>query len=146
MFGRAPRWLPARKCCGRRRVKGIRSMSEAQTSGRFVVQRHQARTLHFDFRLEKEGVFKSWAVPKGLPEEAGVQRLAIATEDHELTFSDFAGEIPGLVVIMLAFRRSMREFRDRLYTRHCRQASARKTIRRSDGPAPLGFEPCTVAV
>ena len=56
-----------------------------------MVQRHQARTLHYDFRLEKDGVFKSWAVPKGLPEEPGVQRLAIATEDHELAFGDFQG-------------------------------------------------------
>ena len=70
-------------------------MSEAQTSGRFVVERHQARTLHYDFRLEKDGVFKSWAVPKGLPEQPGVQRLAIATEDHALAFGDFQGEIPA---------------------------------------------------
>ena len=70
-------------------------MAEVQTTGRFVVQRHQARTLHYDFRLEKDGVFKSWAVPKGLPEQPGVQRLAIATEDHVLAFGDFAGEIPA---------------------------------------------------
>jgi bifunctional non-homologous end joining protein LigD len=70
-------------------------MSETRTSGRFVVQMHQARTLHFDFRLEKDGVFKSWAVPKGLPEEPGVQRLALATEEHDLAFGDFAGPIPA---------------------------------------------------
>ncbi len=70
-------------------------MSAVQTSARFVVQRHQARSLHFDFRLEKEGVFKSWAVPKGLPEEPGLQRLAIATEDHDLAFGDFEGQIPA---------------------------------------------------
>ena len=70
-------------------------MSEAQTSGRFVVQRHQARTLHHDFRLERDGVFKSWAVPKGLPVEPGLQRLAIATEDHDLAFGDFQGRIPA---------------------------------------------------
>ena len=61
---------------------------------RFVVQRHQARTLHFDFRLEHEGVFKSWAVPKGIPEEIGVRRLAIQTADHALEFGEFEGEIP----------------------------------------------------
>ncbi len=70
-------------------------MCEARTSARFVVERHQARTLQYAFRLEKDGVFESWAVPKGLPEEPGVQRLAIATEDHELAFGEFLGEIPA---------------------------------------------------
>ncbi len=70
-------------------------MPEPQPTGRFVVQRHQARTLHYDFRLERDGVFKSWAVPKGLPEEPGAQRLAIAMEDHELTFGSFEGRIPA---------------------------------------------------
>jgi len=59
----------------------------------FVIQEHQARTHHFDFRLEKDGVFMSWAVPKGLPEEAGAKRLAIQVEDHDLSFGDFEGQI-----------------------------------------------------
>ena len=66
-------------------------MSTPQKALRFVVQRHQARTLHFDFRLERDGVFKSWAVPKGLPEEPGVQRLALATDDHDLACGGFRG-------------------------------------------------------
>ena len=61
---------------------------------RFVIQEHYARTHHFDFRLEKDGVFKSWAVPKGLPEQPGIKRLAIRVEDHELSFGAFEGEIP----------------------------------------------------
>lgn len=65
-----------------------------QSSPRFVVQRHQARTLHFDFRLERDGVLKSWVIPKGLPEEFGIRRLAIQAEDHALEFGDFEGEIP----------------------------------------------------
>lgn len=61
----------------------------------FVVREHHARTRHFDLRLEKDGVFKSWAVPKGVPEKRGVRRLAIQVDDHELGFGEFEGEIPA---------------------------------------------------
>jgi DNA ligase D-like protein (predicted 3'-phosphoesterase) len=61
---------------------------------KFVVQEHYARTHHFDFRLEKEGVFKSWAVPKGIPEQPGTKRLAVQVDDHDLSFGDFQGQIP----------------------------------------------------
>ena len=61
---------------------------------RFVVQEHFARTHHFDFRLEHEGVYKSWVVRKPPPEAPGVRRLAIQVDDHDLAFGDFEGEIP----------------------------------------------------
>jgi bifunctional non-homologous end joining protein LigD len=65
------------------------------SSGRFVIQKHRARTLHYDFRLERDGVFKSWAVPKGVPEEVGPRRLAVQVPDHPIDWGSFEGTIPA---------------------------------------------------
>jgi bifunctional non-homologous end joining protein LigD len=92
---------------GEQRLQGYRSKRDFSATpepapavaepagGRFVIHEHHARRLHWDLRLERDGVLASWAVPKGLPAAPGENRFAAATEDHPLEYLDFQGEIPA---------------------------------------------------
>ncbi len=85
----------------RRRRRGGRTPEPLDDTGgaserpRFVVQRHAARRLHYDFRLERDGALASWAVPKGIPLRRGERHLAVHVEDHPLEYADFEGTIPA---------------------------------------------------
>jgi bifunctional non-homologous end joining protein LigD len=107
----------------------------------FVIQEHHARRLHYDFRLERDGVLVSWAVPKNLPETTAVNHLAVHTEDHPLEYGSFEGTIPkgeygaGTVVIWDAGTYDTEKFRDDevIVTLHGQRISGRYALIQTNG-------------
>ena len=155
-FGRTPE--PGED--GAPRKAGRTRKGKARDLPRFVVQEHHARRLHWDFRLERDGVLVSWAVPKGIPMDPKRNNLAVHTEDHPLDYIDFAGEIPkgnygaGKVEIWDRGTYEEHKFRDDevIVTLHGERVQGKYVLFQTDGdqwlmhrmdPAPLpeGLKP-----
>ena len=95
--GKMPEMKPALRDYHEKRNFSVTDEPEGSpdmSANSFVIQEHHSHKLHYDLRLERDGVLKSWAVPKGVPEDTGAKHLAVAVEDHPLEYARFEGEIP----------------------------------------------------
>jgi DNA ligase D-like protein (predicted ligase)/DNA ligase D-like protein (predicted 3'-phosphoesterase) len=93
----APKTKPALRTYHEKRNFSVTKEPEGapdMSGNSFVIQEHHSHKLHYDLRLERDGVLKSWAVPRGIPEAAGEKHLAVAVEDHPLEYGSFEGNIP----------------------------------------------------
>jgi bifunctional non-homologous end joining protein LigD len=145
---------PAKKAAAAKRT----SRTKKPKSPAFVIQEHHARALHWDFRLEHDGVLVSWALPKGLPETPKTNHLAVHTEDHPLEYGGFHGDIPegeyggGQVTIWDSGTYELEKWRDNevMVVLHGTRASGRYVLFPTSGknwmihrmdPAPSDYEP-----
>jgi bifunctional non-homologous end joining protein LigD len=118
-----------------------KSKPKAGNNNRFVIQEHHARRLHYDLRLERDGVLVSWAVPKNLPETPSVNHLAVHTEDHPLEYLTFEATIPkgeygaGKMVIWDTGTYEAEKFRDNevIMTLHGERISGRYALIQTNG-------------
>jgi bifunctional non-homologous end joining protein LigD len=137
---------------------GSRRAAKSKDKPIFVIQEHHASSLHWDFRLEHDGVLRSWALPKGLPLDPSQNRLAVATEDHPMDYANFEGEIPageyggGSVSIWDSGTYDVEKWSDRevAVVLHGERANGRYVLFRTKGnqwmihrrdPVPDGWEP-----
>jgi len=118
----------------------VRSEWEEAGTPRFVVQEHHATALHWDFRLERDGVLVSWALPRGLPPDPRADHLAVMTEDHPLSYIDFEGGIPrgeyggGKVVVWDSGTYEVEKFSERevMVVLHGHRVSGRHVLFKTD--------------
>jgi len=158
-----PKAAPAAGTAGAAGEAPAKRARRGRAEPSFVIQEHHARSLHWDFRLERDGVLVSWAIPKGLPMDRGVNHLAVHVEDHPLEYGSFEGRIPdheygaGWVTIWDRGTYECTEWTDKdvKVTLRGKRVEGRYGLFRTDGdnwmihridPAPPGWQPLPALV